>query len=247
VNHIWMRHFGSPLVESVFDFGMRAPRPELAELLDYLAAELIESGWSMKHLHELIVTSKAWRRSSSNLGADPGTMDRDPNNHFYWRMNPRRMESEVIRDSLISLAGELDTTRGGPSIKPSQNARRRSLYFLHSRDQKGPFLSRFDDPDILACYRRGESIVPQQALALSNSALSIRMSKRVFALFHEETVDRRFAERVFHYLLCREPSTAELDACADFLARVQRVASQTESRIRLVHALFNHNDFIYIR
>ncbi len=247
VNHIWMRHFGEPLVESVADFGLRAPLPKQAELLDYLAAELIESGWSMKHLHELIVTSKAWRRSSSNLKADPDTLAKDPDNRFYWRMNPRRMESEVIRDSLVHLAGEMDMKQGGPSIKPSQNARRRSLYFLHDRDNKGPLLSRFDDADILACYRRSNSIVPQQALALSNSAFSIRMSKRVYALFYEEKVDRKFSEQVFEHILCRKPTKPELDACAEFLVQLQPASTQAESRIRLVHALFNHNDFITIR
>ncbi len=247
VNQIWMRHFGEPLVESVADFGLRAPLPKHSELLDYLAAELIESGWSMKHLHELIVTSKAWQRSSSNLDADPNTLEKDPGNQFYWRMNPRRMESEVIRDSLIYSAGEMDMKQGGPSIKPSQNARRRSLYFRHSRNEKGPLLSRFDDADILACYRRSGSIVPQQALALSNSALSIRMSKRVYGLFYEEKVDRKFSEQVFEHILCRKPTGPELDACADFVAKLQPDSTQAESRIRLVHALFNHNDFITIR
>ncbi len=247
VNHIWMRHFGEPLVPSVADFGLRAPLPKHAELLDFLAAELIESAWSMKHLHELIVTSKAWRRSSSNLAADPATLKKDPDNQFYWRMNPRRMESEIIRDSLVYLAGEMDMERGGPSIKPSQNARRRSLYFLHDRDNKGPLLSRFDNADILACYRRSNSIVPQQALALSNSALSIRMSKRVYGLFHEEKDERKFAAQVFAHILCRKPTGPELDACIDFVAELQPASTQAESRIRLVHALFNHNDFITIR
>ncbi len=247
VNHIWMRHFGEPLVESVFDFGLRAPLPEHIELLDYLAVELMESGWSMKHLHELIVTSKAWRRSSSNLNADPATLEKDPNNVFYWRMNPRRMESEVIRDSMVHLAGELDEKMGGPSIKPSQNARRRSIYFLHDRDNKGPLLSRFDDADILACYRRSQSIVPQQALALSNSALSIRMSKRVYALFYQQKEESKFSEQVFEYILSRKASAEELAACTDFIAELQPDSTQAESRIRLVHALFNHNDFINIR
>lgn len=247
VNQIWMRHFGEPLVETVADFGLRAPLPKHAELLDYLAAELIESGWSMKHLHELIVTSKAWQRSSSNLNADPKTLEKDPGNQFYWRMNPRRMESEVIRDSLIHLAGEMDLKQGGPSIKPSQNARRRSLYFRHSRDEKGPLLSRFDNADILACYRRSNSIVPQQALALSNSAISIRMSKRVYALFYEEKEEREFSAEVFQHILCQTPSGEELDACVAFIASLQPASTQAESRIRLVHALFNHNDFINIR
>lgn len=246
-NHIWMRHFGEPLVESVFDFGLRAPLPEHIELLDYLAAELMDSGWSMKHLHHLIVTSKTWQRTSSNLNADVATLAKDGNNVFYWRMNARRMESEVIRDSMVHLAGELDKKMGGPSIKPSQNARRRSIYFLHDRDHKGPLLSRFDDADILACYRRSQSIVPQQALALSNSALSIRMSKGVYGLFYQQQDESAFSEQVFEHILCRKPDAEELAACVDFIAELQPESTQAESRIRLVHALFNHNDFINIR
>ncbi len=247
VNHLWLRHFGEPLVETVFDFGRQAPLPEHAALLDYLAVELIDSGWSMKHLHELMVTSAAWRRSSSNLDADPDTREKDTGNQFYWRMNPRRMESEVIRDSLTHLAGELDLTMGGPSVSPSQNTRRRSIYFKHSRDEKGQLLSRFDDADILACYRRSESIVPQQALALSNSSISIFMSKRVYTLFYEEEVERKFAEQVFEHILCRKPTSPELDACEDFLEDLKSESTQADSRIRLVHSLFNHNDFITIR
>ncbi len=246
-NHIWMRHFGEPLVESVFDFGLRAPLPEHIELLDYLAAELMESGWSMKHLHHLIVTSKTWRRSSSNFNANAATLAKDGNNVFYWRMNARRMESEVIRDSMVHLAGELDKKMGGPSIKPSQNARRRSIYFLHDRDHKGPLLSRFDDADILACYRRSQSIVPQQALALSNSALSIRMSKGVYGLFYQQQEESAFSEQVFEHILNRKPDAEELAACVDFIDELQAESTQAESRIRLVHALFNHNDFINIR
>ncbi|SVE55241.1 uncharacterized protein METZ01_LOCUS508095, partial [marine metagenome] len=100
VNHVWLRHFGEPLVESVDDFGLRAKRPVQAELLDTLAADFMESGWSFRHLHRLITTSRAYRLSSSTAKADPKTLAADPNNHYYWRMNTRRMEAQVVRDSL---------------------------------------------------------------------------------------------------------------------------------------------------
>ena len=105
VNHIWLRHFGTPLVETVNDFGLRAPRPMHQDLLDYLTVEFIESGWDMKHLHRLILTSKAWQRSSSNLAADKKTLAADPGNLHYWRMNGRRMEAQVVRDSLLHFGG----------------------------------------------------------------------------------------------------------------------------------------------
>ena len=93
VNHIWLRHFGAPRGETVSDFGLGAPRPLHQDLLDYLTVEFIESGWDMKYLHRLILTSKAWQRSSSNLAADKKTLAADPGNLHYWRMNGRRMEA----------------------------------------------------------------------------------------------------------------------------------------------------------
>ncbi|MEM7316672.1 MAG: DUF1553 domain-containing protein, partial [Planctomycetota bacterium] len=141
VNQVWMRHFGQPLVESVFDFGLRSPKPSHHELLDLLAYEFMESGWSFRHLHRLIVTSNAYQRASTSLGADHHTLQADPNNQYYWRMNWRRMEAQVVRDSLLHLAGELDLKTGGPSIDPQPGGKRRSLYFKHSRDQQDKFLA----------------------------------------------------------------------------------------------------------
>lgn len=240
VNQIWLRHFGEPIVGSVFDFGRQTAEPELAELLDYLAMEFIESGWSMKHLHRLILTSEAWQRTSSNLNADPATLSKDTANAFLWRMNSRRMESQVIRDSLVHLAGELDLARGGPSIEPTPDARRRSLYFQHSRDKQSQLLSTFDDAEILACYRRSESIIPQQALALSNSKLALEMAAKIPAAFGENLSTTEFAREAFQLILCREPNPSELAECVNFL-------NEEKDRGRLVHALLNHNDFIMIR
>src|SRR5262249_9789186 len=94
VNHIWARHFGRPLVETVFDFGRKGARPSHPELLDWLAVEFMESGWSMKYLHRLMVTSAAYQLSSSAAG-DARTVAADPANRYYWRMNPTRMEAQV--------------------------------------------------------------------------------------------------------------------------------------------------------
>src|SRR5262249_49489606 len=105
VNHIWARHFGKPLVSSVFDFGRKGAAPTHPDLLDFLAVELRESGWSMKHLHRLMVTSSTYRLVSSSAGAEENRKI-DPENRHYWRMNPVRMEGEVIRDSLLHLSGE---------------------------------------------------------------------------------------------------------------------------------------------
>ena len=261
VNHVWMRHFGQPLVESVFDFGLRADRPLHQDVLDFLAVELIESGWSFKHLHRLIVTSQAYQRSSSTEGADAATLEADPTNRFYWRMNARRMESQVVRDSLLQLAGTLDPTMGGPPLDVGSDSTRRSLYFRHSRDEQDKFLSMFDDADLLQCYRRNESIVPQQALALANSKLVLSMegpiARRISASLPSANVTT-FIDAAFETILAREPTDIERRECLAFCDAMNRVLAENDSasdsvdgpariRMRLVHSLLNHNDFISIR
>lgn len=257
VNHIWLRHFGEPLVETVFDFGRLAPEPDHMELLDWLAAEFMESGWSMRHLHRLLVTSEAWRRSSSNLDADPATLAADPDNRFYWRAHPRRMESQVVRDSVLQLAGQLDPASGGPPAPVDGGSLRRSLYLTHSRDDEDRFLSMFDNADILQCYRRSESIVPQQALALANAAISIDMAAHVARRLEEgnDASGRRdFVRAAFGLVLGRAPDQEETDACLDYWNAMEQLESVRAApdpgalvRARLVHALFNHNDFLTIR
>jgi hypothetical protein len=172
VNHIWTRHFGAPLVASVFDFGRNGTPPANPELLDWLASELIESGWSMKHIHRLIVASETYQMASSNAGRDHEVAI-DVDNQYWWRRNPMRVESQVIRDTILSLAGKLDLTRGGSTVPLAQqdDSHRRSLYFFHSNNERNLFLTMFDEATVTECYRREESVVPQQALALTNSQL----------------------------------------------------------------------------
>lgn len=260
INHIWMRHFGQPLVETETDFGLRAVRPVQHELLDWLAAELMENNWSMKHIHRLIMTSQCWQLASSTMGCDDATLAADPDNNFYWRRKPLRMESQVVRDSLLQLAGALDLTMGGPSLDANSRStnNRRSLYFKHSRDDQNEFLAMFDDADILRCYRRSESVVPQQALALANSELALTMARRVAANITsaavENSADDRFVTAAFEIVLCRQPTAQELAVCLDAMSETRSVLQgkspdqiQQRSRENLVHALINHNDFITVR
>ena len=250
VNHVWLRHFGEPLVETVDDFGLRTKSPTQQSLLDHLAADFMQNGWSFRHLHRLIVTSKTYQLRSSTADADAKTLAADPDNQFYWRMNARRMESQVVRDSLLHLAGVLDLTQGGPSIKPGDTVRRRSLYFKHSRDHQDKFLKTFDDADHLQCYRRTESVAPQQALALSNSKLTIEMAGEIAGRVENED----FVKGVFELLLGRNPNAAERLECETALADFEAVATKAKkanpaqrARRGLVHALLNHNDFVSIR
>jgi hypothetical protein len=254
VNHLWTRHFGQPLVATVFDFGRKGAAPSHPELLDWLAVEMMEKNWSMKHLHRLIVTSNAYRMSSSSLAATEKNLKDDFENHWYWRMNSTRMESQVVRDSLLHLAGELDLTVGGPAIEtPQQDAsKRRSLYFFHSAIERNRFLMTFDEADPLDCYRRRDSIIPQQALALSNSKLASSMAARIAARLEKSVAPKDFARESFTWLLGYAPSVNELAACEQAMERWMelnktRPDAQSRARTQLIQALLNHNDFITIR
>ena len=261
VNHVWLRHFGQPLVESMFDFGLRTPRPAHAELLDFLATEFMQSGWSFRHLHRLIVTSQTYQRTSSSTDADPATLQQDRDNQFYWRMNSTRMQSQVVRDSLLHLAGKLDTTVGGPSVDANGDSRRRSLYFKHSRDDQNRLLKMFDDADLMQCYRRKVSIVPQQALALANGDLSLSLAADIADRIAENCdpspsadsvagVSHTFIRTAFEFILARLPTDDELAVCREYLddlAALPDAPDPPRMRRRLVHALLNHNDFITIR
>jgi len=259
VNHICMRHFGQPIVDSVTDFGRRAPRPAQLKLLDWLAVDLMEHKWSMKRLHRLLVTSQTYRLSTSTATVDAETMKADPDNAYYWRRLPMRMQSQLVRDSLLQLAGVLNPTVGGPTIDPSKadTANRRSIYFTHSRDDRSKFLTMFDDADILRCYRRDESIVPQQALTLANSKQSILLSRELAKRLQSElgeVDDKTFVVEAFRLILAIEPTDAETAACLDAVSRTKQVllaakhaSPASRARADLVHALINHNYFVTIR
>lgn len=249
VNHIWMRHFGEPLVESVSDFGRRQKSPKLQDLLDELAVTFIHQAWSMKSLHRLIVTSEAWKRSASS--PTDQTLEKghaDPINALFWKRHSTRLESQTIRDAVLFMADSLDPTQFGPSVPAhdSQSPYRRSLYFLHSRDDQNLFLMQFDDADIQSCYRREESIIPQQALAMANSQLTISMAEKIAGHLSQPGTDPSplaFIHNSFHLLLGRNPDAEESSACLEFLADIQAPRNRTI----LIHSLLNHNDFITIR
>jgi hypothetical protein len=261
VNHIWARHMGQPLVPTAFDFGRKGTPPTHPELLDWLAVELVEHNWSMKHIHRLIVSSQAYRMSSSIVGATESNLKADPDNRYYWRMNLVRMEAQVVRDSLLHLAGELDLSLGGPSIPINdESSRRRSLYYVHSHNEHQKFLSMFDDASVLDCYRRAESIVPQQALALENSLLVAETASRIAEQIADDdsknpsASDAEFVRTAFMLVLSDEPSDAELTFIGEMLPRLTEAARanhrpnpESQARIAVIQALLNHNDFVTIR
>lgn len=278
VNHIWMRHFGTPLVETVFDFGLNGKSPANPALMDWLATSFMDSGWSMKQLHRLIVTSQAYRRQSSSTGPSDANLAQDPENRSLWRMNPRRMEAEAVRDNLLHTAGTLEDRFGGPDLDPNTDlaSKRRSLYFRHAKEKRVTFLKLFDSANATSCYRRSESVVPQQALALANSPIAFEQSRILAASISRNlksgptgTDDPAFVTTAFQRVLGRAPTPEERAACENYLteqagrladkgglhpftsgpASTVKPAADPAQRAResLVHVLFNHNDFVTIR
>jgi hypothetical protein len=277
VNHIWMRHFGEPLVANVFDFGLRAPRPAQIDLLDWLAVELMEHDWSMKHLHRLILNSRVYQLASfDDREVTDVNQQRDADNLFLWRANVRRLDAEVIRDSLLWVGGSLDLTRGGPDIDfaKGESVPRRSIYFRHAYEKQMTMLALFDAAGPNECYRRSKSIIPQQALTLANSPLALGESRKLARALWRDVVDQsdaesRFVDLAFQHMLTRHPSQTEVATCLDFLVRqaaklatpsaltdfggktAASVAASDDPSMRarenLVHVLMNHNDFVTIR
>lgn len=266
VNHIWMRHFHSPLVASVNDFGRNGDSPTHPMLLDWLAVELMESGWSMKHLHRLIVTSAAYRRVSSERNALKN-VQHDPENKLLWRMNAGRMEAEVVRDSMLYCAGKLESTMGGQALenKESLKTYRRSLYYETFPEEGGmsPLGELFDGPNALECYRRTRTIVPQQALALTNSNLVHEVSAAIVRDWEagsdkqnaelQGPEQENFVREMFERILSRSPTDTELAVCIEALQNHPKLATadSTEGTARaresIVRVLLNHNDFVTIR
>jgi chemotaxis protein histidine kinase CheA len=263
VNHIWMRHMGTPLVASVFEFGRKGNTPTHPALLDWLASELVEgphgagtagSGWRMKHLHRLICTSAAYRMSSAAKGAESAARI-DPDNHLLWRRVPIRLEAQVVRDAILALAGTLDPTMGGPPVPAAAQAasRRRSLYFWHSEISGNPFLATFDDAAPRECYQRDQSIVPQQALALANAAVVHDAASQIASRLQAGAGDdAAFIERAFGMIVNRAPTADERAACEAALATWRALGrsppnAADPARTHLVWALLNHNDFVTLR
>ncbi len=192
-------------------------------LLDWLAAELMDGGWSMKAIHRLIVTSATYRQDSK---PDPADLARDPDNVFLWRWTPRRAEAEVVRDCVFAVAGALDSTMGGPDIdhQAGLTVPRRSVYFQHAAEKQMEFLQIFDAAGVTECYRRKESILPQQALALANSELSLRIARRLAkALSDDAGSDASgFVTAAFEQVLSRPPTDSERAECLRYLGQDNR-------------------------
>ena len=247
VNHIWLRHFGQGIVPTPNEFGGNGREPSHPALLDWLAAEFMNQGWSMKKLHKMIVMSATYGMSSRSH-ADNRTID--PDNRFLWRVSTKRMEGEIVRDNLLHASGRLDRKMGGPDIdnKLAQKSTRRSVYLRHAHEKLVEFVQIFDGPSVSECYMRETSVKPHQALAMANSPLTVHGSRKLAATIHEKTKgdSKLFIEEAYLTILSRQPLESEAALCRKFL-KAESEAVTLDRCEKLITVLFNHNDFVAIR
>lgn len=221
VNRVWMQHFGRPLVSQTSDFGVQTAKPVQADLLDYLAATFMESGWSLKKLHTMILTSRTWRQSSHTT---PEKLTKDAENDLLSRFNRQRLDYETMRDSILAASGELDAqTVGGRSIElnAKEADKRRTLYLKVDRYDQATVPAMFDfaNPDSHS-PQRFNTTVPQQALFLMNSSF-MRQRADVIARdtkLNGSTLDSEAIRAMYHRILARDPRPEEVDAAQRFAA-----------------------------
>ncbi len=232
VNRVWQQHFGVGLVASPSNFGARGATPSHPELLDWLTARFVESGWSLKALHRWILSSETWQQSVRH---DPVAAQRDPNNTLLWRQNRRRLEAEAIRDTLLAVAGRLETTMGGTLLSTENrgyvtndqsadganyDAPRRSVYLPIIRNAMYPFFGVFDygDPSV-HIEQRSSTTVATQALFLMNSPLALESAKALAARIASEVGDDLTArlQRLYALAYGRAAAPEELATLREFV------------------------------
>jgi hypothetical protein len=260
VNRVWHHHFGRGLVATLDNFGSVGERPTHPELLDWLAVELQKRRWSLKEMHRLIMTSEAYRMASSYEEAS--NLERDSENRFLWKYRPQRLEAEVVRDSILSVGGEIDLTVGGPPLFPyvpeeilASQAHgiwrnqpdgpavwRRSVYVYRRRSLGFPFFATFDLPDQnVTAAARNVSTVPTQALTLMNNPFVLKQAQLFAKRLQDEVPDDVEAQigRAYRLALGRPPTKMEAGIALDLV--------ESGSMVDLTHVMLNLNEFLHLR
>ncbi len=218
VNRVWQHHFGQGIVRTPGNFGQLGERPTHPELLDYLAAEFVSHGWSLKWLHRRILLSAAWQLSTDY---DEKDFNRDPGNRLIWRANmQQRLDIEALRDAMLSVAGNLDPKVGGPSEPLDDHNSRRTLYALISRTKLDSTLALFDYPNPNnTSDQRMVTVGPMQRLYFMNSSFVAREAKALAdRLAAGQGGEAERIARAYRLLFGRAPTPAEVDLGARFLA-----------------------------
>jgi mono/diheme cytochrome c family protein len=260
VNRIWQYHFGEGIVRTPSSFGKMGEPPSHPALLDWLAVEFVERGWSIKAMHRLMMTSEAYQMTSGDVA---GNVAIDPENRLFWRMPRQRLEGEIIRDQILAVAGTLDVTLGGPNVfpyidpdlfeksskrdwpgKPDDDPTtwRRSLYVFSKRSIRYPLFETFDQPNLVnSVDRRNRSTVAGQALLLMNNAFVVfQGAKFAERLAREAGPDPSAQVRLgFRLALGRDPDADELSRSVAF------VRSGTRGLADFCQVLMNLNEFVY--
>lgn len=255
VNRLWQHHFGRGIVDTPGDFGAMGTRPVNPQLLDWLAGELMRQGWSMKAMHRLILASETYQQSSAPV-ATALAVDADAS--LLWRFPPRRLEAEVIRDSILAVSGVLDLTMGGPgwdSFEPDNSyvhiyvpkeqfgpaEFRRMIYQWKPRKEQDVTFGVFDCPDATqATAKRNRSTTPLQALALLNSPFMQEQAETFSARLAKDAGEDPAAKVARAFALCfgRAPSAEEAAAAGRFVAE--------DGPVNFCRALLNANEFLYL-
>jgi len=256
VNRIWQFHFGRGLVDTPSDFGINGSAPTHPELLDWLAGEFIRSGWSVKHMHRLILLSKTYRQSS-RVHAEGTRVDADA--RLLWRFPSRRLEAEAIRDSMLQVSGSLNFTMGGagfdffktrgglsgypPVEQFGAEGMRRMIYAHKVRMERVPVFGAFDCPDAgQPMPRRNQSITAIQALNLFNSPFVMEQAQqlagRIRGEWPDDVMTHQLVARTFQQTLGRDPKVQERNGAVALV--------ETEGLPMLCRVLFNSNEFLFI-
>ena len=261
VNRIWHHHFGRGIVRTLDNLGKMGELPTHPELLDWLAVEFMDRGWSMKEMHRLLMTSEAYQMASAH--DDPSALAADPENQYLWRYRPQRLEAEALRDAIMTTSGTIDLEVGGKPIFPyvppeilktsegkgywdnqedGPGVWRRSVYVFRRRSLGFPFFDTFDLPDQnQTAAARNVSTVPTQALTLLNNGFVLNQAQLLAERIEREAPGdiERQVELAYELALTRPPT-------ADEAAVAQSLVSE-QSLVDLTHVMFNLNEFLYLR
>ncbi len=242
VNRVWHYHFGRGIVGTPSDFGTMGERPTHPELLDWLTSEFIRSGWSIKHLHRLILNSAVYQQSSEFR---QDASDADPDNRLLWSFPRQRLDGEEIRDASLLVSGLLSTKVGGPSVYPElpegmitprggwkvsspEDRNRRSVYIFAKRNSRYPMLEVFDMPDTHeSCSRRSVTTTAPQALAMLNDRVTLEWAQ-AFAARALEAKDP--VESAFRLAYSRPTDAWEKDTAATFFHKQKALIAEREAK-----------------
>ena len=261
VNRIWHHHFGRGIVRTLDNLGKMGDLPTHPELLDWLAVEFMDRGWSVKEMHRLLMTSEAYQMASAN--DDPVALATDPENQYLWRYRPQRLEAEVLRDAIMTVSGGIDLATGGKPIFPyvpddilktsegkghwdnqpdGPDVWRRSVYVFRRRSLGFPFFDTFDLPDQnQTAAARNVSTVPTQALTLMNNEFVLKQADLFASRIEQEAPGdlERQIDLAYRVALTRSPTDAEM--------AVAKTLVDEQSLVDLTHVMLNLNEFLYLR